>query len=131
MGGGGGAVVYFRSAPPSSLSPLSLASVSAPPTGNGELEQLRSELAAARAAIKATERAQPSPASAVPPSPPCETSYGDAVQESYLPGCAGGGTACETQGTLELAQAACSTHPGCNGVTQVGQRRLSSLSLPD
>ena len=34
----------------------------------------------------------------------------------FFLGCADGGTACETQGSLELAKNACSDHPGCNGI---------------
>ena len=35
---------------------------------------------------------------------------------AFFLGCADGGTACETQGSLELAKNACSDHPGCNGI---------------
>lgn len=138
-GGGGGAFMYFRNGPASA----SLLRTDAPPTAASsaeELQRLRSELAQARATIQA-ERAQHAttspgspPLATVAPSAPCEVTYGDEMRESYLPGCAGGGTACETQGTLELAQAACSTHAGCNGVTQVGpnqyELRAASSAVP-
>lgn len=138
-GGGGGAFVFFRgrSIPPAGPSPT-VRIGSEPPAESADLElaRLRSELAQARATItseRLTPRDSSSPmagaaAAARPPPPapppPCETAYGDAVEQSYLPGCVNGGTSCETQGNLEMAQMACSTTPGCNGVTQVDRDRF-------
>ena len=134
LGGGGGALLYYRSPPdtatlhPPTAAVLPQASLAGAGGGSAatELAELRSELQRARAELKAERAAaasaQPPPApgaASPPPPPPCEASFGDAVADAYLPGCAnGGGSNCETYSTLEGARSACATSLTCAGITQ-------------
>ena len=72
---------------------------------------------ASQASFSTPQSLWPIPANLTLPPNPVPCTWGPIIQNSYVPGCAGGGYPCASYPTLAAAQAACAVDYSCGGVT--------------